>query len=238
MRTYRFIILLVCLVSTMISCNKNAGEGGTGSVQGFVKQISHPDDDFSLPADTTDAVKTDVFIVYGNSDFYGDDVETDDKGFYKFKYLTKGDYTVFTYSTLPSGNKIPVKASVSISNGEIGIVPTMYVHTGKAFGTSILKGKVYALYYHNDNYRGEGWAYEHRVYIRRAGDDYHFDDVRVGLDGIFAFQKLQPGDYEVITFTESVKEVPEPVIVEVSVDKAGQIIQMEPDTTFFVRIQV
>lgn len=220
------------------SCKQNAGEGGSGTVQGYVKLINHPDDDYSLPADTMNAAKTDVFIVYGNSDFYGDDVETDDKGFYKFKYLTPGTYTVFAYSTLPNGDKVPVTASVSIGKGETGNVPTIYIHTGKAYGTSIATGKVYALYYHNDTYRGQGWAYEHRVYIRKAGDAYQFDDVRVGLDGVFAFQKLQPGEYEVFTFTENSNEVPSPLITTLSIENPGEIVEMEPDTTFVVRIQV
>lgn len=235
----RFKILLLCIgILFFVSCKKNAGEGGTGVVQGYVKLINHPDDDYTLPADTMDASKTDVFIVYGNSDFYGDDVETDDKGFYKFKYLTPGDYTVFSYSTLPDGDKIPVTASVSIGKGETGNVPTLYIHSGKAYGTSIVKGKVYALYYHNDTYRGQGWAYEQRVYIRKAGDSYHFDDVRVGLDGVFAFQKLQPDEYEVFTFTENSVEVPSPLIETLTIENAGEIIEMEPDTTFIVRIQV
>ena len=220
------------------SCNKKEGEGGTGTVQGYVKLISHPDDDYTLPADTSDAKKTDVFIVYGDSDFYGDDVETNENGFYKFRYLTKGHYTVFSYSTLPSGEKIPVSTSLSIDKGETGNASTLYIHSGKAYGTSIVKGKVYATYYHNDTYRGQGWAYEHRVYIRKLGDAYHFDDVRVGIDGVFAFQKLQPGDYEVFTFTESTNEIPSPVIDTVSVENIGEIIEMEPDTTFMIQIQV
>ncbi len=233
------LIGLLCVCSLFLaSCNSREGEGGTGAVQGYVKLINHPDDDYSLPADTMDAAKTDVFIVYGNSDFYGDDVETDDKGFYKFKYLTPGDYTVFSYSTLPSGERIPVTASVSIGKGETGHVPTIYIHQGKAYGTSIAKGKVYALYYHNDTYRGQGWAYEQRVYIREAGAAYHFDDVRVGLDGVFAFQKLQPGEYEVFTFTENSNEIPSPLIDTLTIEDAGQIIEMVPDTTFIVRIQV
>ena len=233
------LIGLLCIATLLfVSCKRNEGEGGTGTVQGYVKLINHPDDNYTLPADTMDAAKTDVFIVYGNSDFYGDDVETDDKGFYKFKYLTKGDYTVFSYSTLPSGEKVPVTASISIGKGETGNVPTIYIHQGKAYGTSIVKGKVYGLYYHNDTYRGQGWAYEHRVYIRKAGDAYQFDDVRVGLDGVFAFQKLQPGDYEVFTFTENSSEVPSPLIETISVENVGEIIEMEPDTTFVVRIQV
>lgn len=234
----KLIGLMFLSILLFASCNKSEGEGGTGTVQGYVKLINHPDDNYTLPADTMDAAKTDVFIVYGNSAFYGDDVETDDKGFYRFSYLTKGDYTVFAYSTLPTGEKVPVTASVSIGKGETGHVPTIYIHSGKAYGTSIVKGKVYALYYHNDTYRGQGWAYEHRVYIRNAGDDYHFDDVRVGLDGVFAFQKLLPGDYEVFTFSENAQEIPSPTIKTISVDNAGEIIEMEPDTTFIIRIQV
>lgn len=230
-------LLGICLLC-FASCNRSEGEGGTGTVQGYVKIINHPDDDYSLPADTMDASKTDVFIVYGDSDFYGDDVETDNKGFYRFKYLTKGDYTIFSYSTLPSGERIPVTASVSIGKGETANVPTLYVHQGKAYGTSVVKGKVYGLYYHNDSYRGQGWAYEHRVYIKKLGDVYHFDDVRVGLNGIFAFQKLQPGDYEVFTFTENSNEILTPMIDTLTIENAGEIIEMVPDTTFIVRIQV
>ena len=232
------LIGLLCVVLMFVSCKRNEGEGGTGVVQGYVMLINHPDDNYTLPADTIVAAKTDVFIVYGNSDFYGDDVETDDKGFYKFKYLTPGNYTVFAYSTLASGDKVPVTASISIGKGETGNVPTIYVHQGKAYGTSIVTGKVYAMYFHNDTYRGQGWAYEHRVYIRKEGDPYHFDDVRVGLDGVFAFQKLQPGNYEVFTFTENSAEVPSPLIETISVENIGEIIEMEPDTTFVVRIQV
>lgn len=232
------LIGLLCVVLMFVSCKRNEGEGGTGVVQGYVMFINHPDDNYTLPADTIVAAKTDVFIVYGNSDFYGDDVETDDKGFYKFKYLTPGNYTVFAYSTLASGDKVPVTASISIGKGETGNVPTIYVHQGKAYGTSIVTGKVYAMYFHNDTYRGQGWAYEHRVYIRKEGDSYHFDDVRVGLDGVFAFQKLQPGNYEVFTFTENSAEVPSPLIETISVENIGEIIEMEPDTTFVVRIQV
>ena len=232
------LIGLLCVVLMFVSCKRNEGEGGTGVVQGYVMLINHPDDNYTLPADTIVAAKTDVFIVYGNSDFYGDDVETDDKGFYKFKYLTPGNYNVFAYSTLASGDKVPVTASISIGKGETGNVPTIYVHQGKAYGTSIVTGKVYAMYFHNDTYRGQGWAYEHRVYIRKEGDPYHFDDVRVGLDGVFAFQKLQPGNYEVFTFTENSAEVPSPLIETISVENIGEIIEMEPDTTFVVRIQV
>ena len=171
------------LALVMPSCNKGPGEGGTGTIQGYVKLVHHPDDDFTLIPDTMVAAKTDVFIVYGDEAYFGDDAETDPDGMYQFEYLLPGNYTLFAYSTLPSGEKVAVSESVELSRNVVVQVPTIYIHDGKAYGTSIVKGKVHASYYHNGSWRGEGWAYEHRVYIRRVGEELHFDDARVGVDG-------------------------------------------------------
>lgn len=223
----KYFLTLLAMTLVLAACNKGEGKGGTGTVQGYVKLVNHPDDDYQLNADTIAAAKTDVFIVYGNNDFYGDDVETGPDGLYRFEYLRPGHYTVFAYSTLPSGEKVAVSQSVDLDGGAVVKVPTLYIHEGKAYGTSIVKGKVYATYYHNGNYRGEGWACEHRVYIRKAGDNLHFDDTRVGPEGEFAFQKLQPGDYEVFTVTEGFNEVPEYVFQSIRVDEAGMVYELE-----------
>lgn len=233
----RFFILLLVAAFALSSCNNKEGEGGTGTVRGHVKLVHHPDDDYQLNTDTIDAAKTDVFIVYGDEEFYGDDVETNPDGLYQFDYLTPGKYTVFAYSTLPTGEKVAVAETVTLERGKVAEVPTIYVHDGKAYGTSVITGRVWAWYFHNNEYRGEGWAYEHRVYLRKQGDTYHFDDARVGLDGIFAFQKVLPGTYEVITYTQDALEVPSPLIQAITVE-ADEVLQMEPDTTFTVRIQV
>ena len=76
----------------MPSCNKGEGMGGTGTVQGFVKLVHHPDDDYTLTPDTVNAAKTDVFIVYGDENFFGDDIETGADGGYRFEYLRPGNY--------------------------------------------------------------------------------------------------------------------------------------------------
>ncbi|MBQ3710054.1 MAG: carboxypeptidase regulatory-like domain-containing protein [Bacteroidales bacterium] len=238
MKYYCKIILALVMTGLMLSsCNNKEGEGGTGTVRGHVKLVHHPDDDYQLGADTIDAAKTDVFIVYGDEEFYGDDTETNPDGLYEFNYLTPGDYTVFAYSTLPTGEKVAVSETVTLHRGGVAEVPTIYIHDGKAYGTSIITGKVWAWYFHNNEYRGESWAYEHRVYLRKLGDTYHIDDARVGLNGIFAFQKVLPGAYEVITYTQDAQEVPSPVIDTVTVE-ANEVFQMVPDTTFIVRIQV
>ena len=229
-RMTRFLLALFALAMVMPSCNKGPGEGGRGTVQGFVKLVHHPDNDFTLTPDTMVAAKTDVFIVYGDEAYYGDDVETGADGMYRFEYLLPGDYTVFSYSTLPSGEKVAVSETVELQRGAIANVPTIYIHDGKAYGTSIVKGHVYATYLHNGSYRGEGWAYEHRVYIRKVGEDLHFDDVRSGVDGCFAFQKLQPGEYVVFTVSDYNNlwvQLPELRSDTVRVDEAGQIYEMD-----------
>ena len=236
-KTINLFVALLALCFGLASCNSHEGEGGTGTVRGYVRLVHHPDDDYQLQADTMIAAKTDVFIVYGDDDYYGDDTETNPDGLYQFEYLTPGKYTVFAYSTLVTGERVAVSETVNLQRGSVAQVPTIYIHDGKAYGTSIVKGKVWGMFFHNAEYRGEGWAYEHRVYLRRLGETYHLDDVRVGMDGVFAFQKVLPGRYEVITYTQDAFEVPSPLIDTITVE-ADEILEMTPDTTFVVRIQV
>ena len=221
----RILMALLALALVMPSCNKGPGEGGTGTLQGYVKLVHHPDD-YSLTPDTMVAAKTDVFIVYGDEEYFGDDVETGPDGFYQFNYLLPGKYTLFSYSTLPSGEKEAVSQTVTLERGATAQVPLLYIHDGKAYGTSIVTGLVHATYYHNGSYRGEGWAYDHRVYIRRVGENLHFDDARVGVDGQFAFQKLQPGAYEIFTVTEDFNEIPSLLFQTITVDEAGMIYEL------------
>lgn len=236
-RMTRILMTLLALALILPSCNKGPGEGGTGTLQGYVKLVHHPDDDYTLTPDTMAAAKTDVFIIYGNEVYFGNDVETGADGMYQFEYLRPGDYTVFAYSTLPSGEKVAVYESVNLQHGAVMNVPTLYIHDGKAYGTSIVKGRVHATYYHNGSYRGEAWACEHRVYIRRVGEDIPFDDTRVGPDGYFAFQKLQPGEYEVFTASDDITtEIPDFVFQTVNVEEAGQIYEIEEQFEVIINV--
>lgn len=235
-KVIHFLLPLVAATLLLPSCNKGEGKGGTGTIQGFVQLVHHPDDSFELTADTMAAAKTDVFIVYGDDAYFGDDTETGSDGLYQFEYLTPGNYTVYAYSTLPSGEKVAVSEKVTLNRGTVAQVPTLYIHDGKAYGTSIVKGRVHASYYHNGSWRGEGWAYEHRVYIRKVGEELHFDDVRVGVDGYFAFQKLQPGDYEIFTVTEDYNEIPSLLFQTITVDEAGQIYELEEQFEVIINV--
>ena len=236
LKTFKSFLILAVTALLLSACNKGPGEGGTGTVQGSVKLVHHPDDDYTLTPDTMVAAKTDVFIIYGDEAYFGDDAETNANGMYRFEYLRPGNYTVFAYSTLPSGEKVAVSETVELQRGTIANVPTLFIHDGKAYGTSVVKGRVHAAYYHNGSYRGEGWACEHRVYIRRVGDDIPFDDTRVGPDGYFAFQKLQPGEYEVYTVTQDFNEVPDFVFQTILVEEAGQIYEIEEQFEIIINV--
>ena len=239
-KTIRLIFALTVLVILLPSCNKGEGKGGTGTIRGFVQLVHHPDDDFELGADTMVAAKTDVFLVYGDELFYGDDIETGPDGMYQFEYLRPGHYTVFSYSTLSTGEKVAVSQSVELARGAVAYAPTLYIHDGKAYGTSIVTGQVLAAYYVKEDgvwtFHSEGGAYEHRVYIRKAGETLHFNDARAGVDGCFAFQKLQPGVYEVFTVTEDADEMPSLLFQTVTVDEAGQVFELEEP--FVIRINL
>lgn len=92
-----FFLLLVC------SCEKEAGEGGTSSIEGSVYKISTYYNVLTQQNDTVyyqlDSGE-DIYIIYSEdeNDFYDDNIETNWNGQYRFDYLRKGDYTVFIYA--------------------------------------------------------------------------------------------------------------------------------------------
>ena len=178
------LVVFLCALCALVSCNKDEGEGGTASVSGYVYKVVHTSNNFTLSADTVPASKHDVFIYYGDNKAVGDDTETGPDGYFKFKYLTKGKYRVFAYSTYDSGEKEAEMREVKVSRGEDASVGVIYVHEGKAYGTSLIKGKVLVNYYlkmEGDVIRGEDNkpidypAMDTRVYLSRKGEPLNAD---------------------------------------------------------------
>jgi len=218
-------LLLILVSFFLFSCINEEGEGGISVVQGHIYQVLHEDDIFSFKADTFPAAKTDVYIVYGDEPIYGDKMETGYDGFYRFRYLTDGTYKVFAYSTFPDSRKVAVIDSITVAKGETKTVNDIYIHEGKSLETSYIKGRVLATYYNKGfAITAPMPAYGVRVYIRLVGSLYQFDEVRTGLDGVFMFQKLEPGEYEVFTLTEDrITEALSPVIQTVTISEKGII---------------
>tara|TARA_B110000263_G_scaffold233552_1_gene230477 strand:- start:4695 stop:5105 length:411 start_codon:yes stop_codon:yes gene_type:complete len=97
------IFILLIIVFTFSSCEKEAGEGGTSSIIGSVYKISTYYNVMTQEVDTIsyqlDSGK-DMYIIYSDneSDFYDDKIETSWNGQYRFDFLRKGDYIIFTYA--------------------------------------------------------------------------------------------------------------------------------------------
>ena len=109
-------ILFICAIALgFTSCKKDAGEGGTSVIEGQVYKLFTFDsvvNDFDSLGniDTTYLVLDtlyyqldsgkDVFIIYSNDEgvVYDDKFETDYNGRYRFEYLRKGEYTIYTYA--------------------------------------------------------------------------------------------------------------------------------------------
>lgn len=233
-----FILILTAIIGCCFFSCKKEGEGGRATIEGTVYAINHPDDTYTLDTDTMVSAKTDVYIIYGNDNYIGDDVETDQNGHYRFKYLKSGTYTILAYSVYPSGRKEAVTQTVTVKGSSTVTVPDIYIHQGKAFGTSIIKGTVNAIYIDkNGSVIGSGPAYGHRMYLQQVEDYYFMDDTRAGLDGTFAFQKVEPGEYIVFTTSSSTdgNEIPGIVQKTVSVENSGEIVTIEESFVVYIK---
>ena len=95
--------LLLIVIALFISCENGSGEGGTSVIQGQVFKIHTFQNSSTGFLDTTyyqlDSGK-DVYIIYSNNsqDLYDDKFETDHNGRYRFEFLRKGDYLIYTYA--------------------------------------------------------------------------------------------------------------------------------------------
>ena len=85
----------------ILSCEKPAGEGGTSEIIGKVTYFTTSYNVQTLSLDTFYYPKSgkDIYIIYSDNedDLFDDKTETDWNGNFKFEYLRKGDYVVYTY---------------------------------------------------------------------------------------------------------------------------------------------
>jgi len=115
------IVILILFVS-FISCKKEAGEGGTASITGSV-WVKNYNSTFTLLEGEYAALEEDVYIVYGDHNYFDERTRTNYNGVFRFGNLRKGKYTVYVYSkdstfTEPSG-KLIQKAEVEVTkNGQ------------------------------------------------------------------------------------------------------------------------
>lgn len=90
-------LLFTCFILiTLTACERSEGEGGSATIRGkvFVQ-------DFNSSGDLRNeycGAEREVYIVYGDDDFYGDNIDTHYDGSFRFDFLRTGRYRVFAYS--------------------------------------------------------------------------------------------------------------------------------------------
>lgn len=97
---------LLLLAIVMFSCTKEPGYGGKSTIYGYVLEKKYSNTG-QLESEYYLAEQR-VYIVFGDDDFYSDEIRTDYTGKFKFSYLYAGDYTVYTY-----GECSPVEDCIS-----------------------------------------------------------------------------------------------------------------------------
>ena len=209
MRKFLYLLFSVVWIFILSSCNKDEGLGGSSSIQGHVYNIVHRADDFSFAVDTVPAAEEKVYIVYSDNEdgpIADKRVETNQNGMYNFQYLRKGNYVVYAYSSYPeelNKEKVAVLKHVKVGSGTAH-ADTIYIHSGKGYGLSMIRGQVMVQYYDREvrPYPELLPAIGERVFLKRLGEDIILDDVRVSDKGFFIFNRVPTGVYEVYTTTE------------------------------------
>lgn len=117
-KLFFYALILLTGLTTFNSCKKEAGEGGNSSIKGKIWVEDYNATFTTLQAQYAGADE-DVYIIYGDNTSYGDKIKASPDGSFEFKYLRKGNYTIYVYSkdkTLasPSG-KVTVKVNATIS---------------------------------------------------------------------------------------------------------------------------
>ncbi len=126
-----FILCFVLVVLSIVSCKKEAGEGGNSSIRGsvWVKDFN------SAYIVTHEYAGADeyVYIIYGNDISYSERIRTSYDGSFEFKYLQKGNYKIYTYSQdsaniiNSSGNFAIVKDVEITENKQVVEVPKITI---------------------------------------------------------------------------------------------------------------
>jgi len=209
MRIFLYLLFSIVGIFIFSSCNKDEGLGGSSSIQGYIYNVVHQSNNFSSTADTVPAVGERVYIIYSdneNDPVASKDVRTNLNGMYHFEYLRKGNYIVYALSEFPEAlnkQRVAEIQHVKVGSGTAKAGP-IYIHSGKGYGLSMIKGRLMAQYYSNKIPYGEPKpALGERVYLRRFGEVSVIDDVRVDDQGWFIFEKVVPsGKYEVYAIEE------------------------------------
>jgi hypothetical protein len=123
--------VLISSILILYSCKKEAGTGGQASIRGKVYS-NYYNKTFTTLIGAGYAPERDIYIIYGDNYSYNDRTRTNYDGSYEFKYLRKGMYKIYVYSSdstgaFPSG-MVEVSASTEITkNNQVITLPDLVI---------------------------------------------------------------------------------------------------------------
>lgn len=216
MKTNFSILIAILSLFVISSCKKDEGEGGTSTIKGLVKAKKYDNSYTSLLSESA-APDENVFIIYGGDhETYDDDYKTSYNGEYEFKYLQKGTYKIFAYTTDTAGvsatgyvdenkPKIPVFATVDITeNGSTVTAPELTILKNNKQGSSTIRGKVLLKKYDAtvQFFEWERYIGDEDIYIISGNvSQTYFDDYKTSWNGEYYFNQLPAGDYRIFAYT-------------------------------------
>lgn len=107
MKTHQIICIFATLLA-VVSCKKDAGDGGNSSIKGKITRelrvvLNNP----GTAVGTFPAADEDVYIIYGDHVSPDDRVQTNYDGEYEFLYLRPGKYKVYAFSKDTNAVAVP-----------------------------------------------------------------------------------------------------------------------------------
>lgn len=219
---FKLSLFILGLLS-IYACQKEPGFGGNSTITGRLV-LENYNIDYSILRQSYHPVGKEVYILFGENSAYGDKVRTDNKGFFEFEKLTRGTYTIYTYSKdssrkAPSGY-IPIKKTIEITKSrevlDVGLL-TILNNNDKGFAT--IRGRILA------NNNGQSYyAPNERVYLAYPNNFGVETSQRTKYDGTFEFKNLPLGTYTVYAYSKN-SQTPSgitPVIQTVAIDSSNQ----------------
>jgi hypothetical protein len=125
-----FVVAIACASLALTACKKEPGEGGLAEIRGRVLEQRYSANTGQPIGQPYGLAEQRVYIIYGDGSYHDDDVRTGPDGSFRFVWLQKGAYTVYTMSECNTYNgcTFPVTLRTDITDRrQIVILPDMTV---------------------------------------------------------------------------------------------------------------
>jgi hypothetical protein len=206
----RICLLISALSILILSCEKEAGTGGTSTITGKVIE-KNCNSSFTTVYSEYAKADQDVYIIYGDDGIYSDRTRTNYDGTFKFDYLRKGKYTIYVYSKdweQSSGSGIvAVKKEIEITDNDAVFTTDtfeIYESDEDTWGTATIVGRVLMQNW-DANYtyiNSEYYKADENVYLIFGNDSIYTKHFSTDYNGYYRFTNLPLGNYTVYALSE------------------------------------